>query len=157
MSSRITPLLVIVAVVGILAGARALLRPLAPIGAPDAFAAAATSPDFGAAPLLDSLAPQLVARDPFRLTRRPAAVAYDPLRLAEQQAPPAPRPALVLVGLVTGMDPTAVIQGLPGVDGPRVLRVGDQVAGIKVRKIVRDAVWVVGMDSTWVLTIKGVR
>ena len=41
----------------------------------------------------DSFPTAIVARDVFRLMRRPSDVAYDPLRLAEQMAPPAPKPA----------------------------------------------------------------
>jgi hypothetical protein len=156
MISRATVILSATAVAGLVLGARLVLWPLAPVVVPEAIAAdrpVATT----AGPVPDSLVQRFVARDPFRLTRRPADVSYDPLRLAEQLAPPAPKPALVLVGLVAGTNPTGVIQGLPGIDGPRVLRVGDQVAGIKLRRIARDTVWLVGMDTTWVLTIREVQ
>src|SRR5262245_50325510 len=53
----------------------------------------------------------ITARDPFRVGRRPTLPAYDPLRLAEQLAPPPPRPALVLVGVMDGAVPSAVIEG----------------------------------------------
>ena len=41
--------------------------------------------------------------------------------------PPAPKPVLTLVGVVwdKGRDPSALIDGLPGVDGPRPVRRGD--------------------------------
>lgn len=105
---------------------------------------------------IDSLAAATVARDPFRLTRRPADVAYDPLLLAEQLAPPAPKPALQLAGIVWegGRDPTAVVEGLPSVDGVRVVRVGDLVAGLRIRSITVDAVRIAGMDTTWVLKLR---
>jgi len=103
----------------------------------------------------DSLAVVAVARDPFRVTRRAAEFAYDPVRLAQlAAAAPAPKPVLTLVGLVTGTEPTAVVVGLPGVEGPRVLRVGDQVAGIMVKAISRERVRLEGMDTTWVLRVR---
>jgi hypothetical protein len=157
MISRATVILSATAVAGLVLGARLVLWPLAPVVVPEAVAAdqpvATTAP-----PVPDSLVQRFVARDPFRLTRRPADVSYDPLRLAEQLVPPAPKPVLALSGIVwTSGSGAAVVIGFPGVDGPRVLRVGDQVAGIKVRKVARDSVWLAGMDTTWVLTIKEVR
>lgn len=105
---------------------------------------------------IDSLAAATVARDPFRLTRRPTHVGYDPMRLAEQLAPPAPKPALQLAGIVWegGRDPTALVEGLPGFEGVRVVRVGDLVAGLRVRSITIDEVRIVGMDTTWVLKLR---
>ena len=104
----------------------------------------------------DSLNAATVARDPFRLTRRPSAVTYDPLRLAEQTAAPTPKPALQLVGIVWegGGDPTALVEGLPGVEGLRIMKVGDVVAGLRVRSITIDAVRIVGMDTVWVLKVR---
>lgn len=103
----------------------------------------------------DSLAVVAVARDLFRVTRRAAEFAYDPVRLAQVvAAPPAPKPVLTLVGLVMGTEPTAVVVGFPGVEGPRVLRVGDQVARITVKTISRQEVRLEGMDTTWVLRVR---
>lgn len=107
-------------------------------------------------PPIDSLATVTSVRDPFRFTHRPAAVAYDPLRLAEQTAPPAPKPVLQVAGIVWegGRDPTALVEGLPGVEGVRVVRVGDVVGGLRIRSITADAVRVVGMDTTWLLKVR---
>jgi len=96
----------------------------------------------------------VVSRDPFRIGRRPVLPAYDPLRLAEQLAPPAPKPTLLLVGLVSGADPSAVIEGLPSTEGSRILRVGDVVAGLRVKTISGNRVVIVGMDTTWVLEVR---
>ena len=106
---------------------------------------------------LDSLARFVVGVDPFRLSRRPALVQYDPLRAQEQLAPPAPKPVLQLAGIVWegGTDPVAVVEGLPGTDGPRVVRVGDVVAGLRVQRISRDNVRIEGADTTWVLKVRG--
>ncbi|HXO86459.1 MAG TPA: hypothetical protein VN803_13145, partial [Gemmatimonadales bacterium] len=90
----------------------------------------------------------IVSRDPFRIGRRPALPAYDPLRLAEQQAPPPARPTLVLVGVMDAASPSAVIEGFPGVDGARVVRVGDVVSGLAIKKVGSGRVVVTGMDTT---------
>jgi hypothetical protein len=59
-----------------------------------------------------------------------------------------------LLGLVTGAEATAVIEGFPGVEGARVVRVGDVVAGLRVKQIASDRVVIVGMDTTWVLKVR---
>ena len=103
----------------------------------------------------DSLARVTVARDVFRSARRAATIAYDPQRAAAPaEANQAPKPALTLVGLVGGAEPTAVIEGFPGVEGSRVVRPGDQVSGIKVVAIMRDRVRLAGMDTVWVLQVR---
>ncbi len=104
----------------------------------------------------DSLAAVLVARDPFRVTRRPSNVVYDPVRLAQPATPPAPKPALVLVGIVwdSGRDPTALVEGLPGVEGPRPVRNGETIAGLRVKTIKPDRVVIAGLDTTWTLTVR---
>jgi hypothetical protein len=50
--------------------------------------------------------------------------------------------------------PLAVVEGLPGVDGSRVMRIGDQVAGLKLRQIGHNRAVIVGMDTTWVLEVR---
>ena len=107
-------------------------------------------------PPIDSLAAATTVRDPFRFTRRPTAVSYDPLRPAEQMAPSAPKPVLQLAGIVWegGRDPTALIEGLPGIEGVRVVKDGDLVAGLRVQRIARDFVRITGMDTTWVLKVR---
>jgi hypothetical protein len=103
----------------------------------------------------DSLGVATVARDPFRVTRRAAEVAYDPVRLDQVAAAPrVSKPVLTLVGLVAGAEPTAIVVGLPGVEGPRVMRVGDQVARITLKAIARQEVRLEGMDTTWVLRVR---
>jgi hypothetical protein len=105
---------------------------------------------------IDSLAAATAVRDPFRFTHRPAAVAYDPLRSAEPTAPPAPKPVLQLAGIVWegGRDPTALIEGFPGTEGVRVVKVGDLVAGLHVQRIAHDYVRIEGLDTTWVLKVR---
>ncbi|HLZ07598.1 MAG TPA: hypothetical protein VKT80_03355, partial [Chloroflexota bacterium] len=54
----------------------------------------------------------------------------------------------------SGPDPSAVIEGFPGVDGPRVVRSGDVVAGLQVKQITKDRILIVGMDTTWTLGVR---
>jgi hypothetical protein len=93
-------------------------------------------------------------RDLFRTDRRPSTVAYDPVRAVAPETPPAPKPTLSLVGLIGGQDGSAVVEGLPGVDGWRVVRKGDAVAGLRVRTISGDSVVITGMDTLWVLKVR---
>src|SRR4029077_3024492 len=76
---------------------------------------------------MDSVARAAGARAPFRLSRRPPGVAYDPDRVAvpgTSPAPVAPRPLLTVSGIAWGggVKPTAVLEGLPGAQGPRAVR-----------------------------------
>ena len=96
----------------------------------------------------------IVSRDPFRLGRRPVLPAYDPLRLGEQLAPPPPRPTLVVVGVLDGRPPSAVIEGLPAVEGARVVRIGDVIGALRIKAIGTGGVVVTGMDTTWVLKVR---
>ncbi len=147
--------LLVVGVLGVAASLRIAAGPIARVELPRP-AAADTSPrvsSSGSHIAVESVA-AVVSRDPFRIGRRPLLPAYDPLRLAEQLAPPAPKPTLLLVGLVSGADPSAVIEGLPGVEGSRILRVGDVVAGLRVKTISGNRVVIVGMDTTWVLEVR---
>jgi len=47
-----------------------------------------------------------------------------------------------------------VIEGFPGVESARVVRVGDVVAGLRVKQIGGDHVTIVGMDTTWTLKVR---
>ena len=145
----------LVGVLGLLVALRLGVSPLVPI-------ALAARPDLEArTPRTESAhrvsaesATAIVSRNPFRIARRPTLPAYDPLRLAEQLAPPPPRPVLSLVGVVIGAVPSAVIEGLPGIEGSRVLRVGDVVAGLRVKQISNGRVVIAGMDTTWALEVR---
>jgi hypothetical protein len=104
---------------------------------------------------VDSLARAAIARDVFRPGRRPAVIRYDPQPIAVTvDADQRPKPPLALLGLIGGGEATAVIEGFPGVEGVRVVRVGDVVAGLRVKQIVGDRVTIVGMDTMWVLKVR---
>jgi hypothetical protein len=141
---------------GIVVAAAAAARPLVPMtGAPPRALRAPRGPPTARYPA-DSLATRIAGRDPFRFDRHSAAVPYDPQRAAVAIATPygPPKPALRLVGVVTGREPAALIEGLPGIEGGRVLRRGERIAGLTIAAIERRQVRVVGMDTVWVLTLR---
>jgi hypothetical protein len=148
--------LIVVGTAGLALGVRLAAAPLVRVIVPPR--AELTSLAAVRQPLVasESLVSALVQRDPFRVTRRPAVVLYDPVRLAQPVTPPPPKPALTLVGIVwdTGRDPTALLEGLPGVDGPRPVRQGENVGGLRVKTIKPDRVVITGLDTTWTLTVR---
>jgi len=142
------------AVTGALALAWAGFTPLSGRAAPSSVPLR-PSPSLSVPPYpADSLADVIVARDLFRAGRRPAGVAYSPSVAATPPAFVLPKPVLLLVGVVHGADPTAVIEGFPGVEGGRVVRVGDRVGDLRVVGIAADRVRIVGMDTVWVLKVR---
>lgn len=147
--------LIMTGCLGLLAVVRLAAWPLVQVGLPLAGDSVADTRAVDQAPKIsaDSVA-GIAARNPFRITRRPALPPYDPLRLAEQLAPPPPRPALVLVGVMEGHSPSAVIEGFPGVEGARVVRVGDVIAGLSIKNVGGGRVVITGMDTTWVLQVR---
>jgi len=143
-----------------LAGAAAVTHAaLVPIAAPLPRTTRATRVAAQAGPEAypaDSLAALVEAGDVFRLGHRPAPVRYDPAAGAGPQpwSPPVSRPALRLVGLVAGATPLAAIEGLPAIEGGRVLKVGERVAGFRLIAIEGGRVRVSGQDTVWVLTLR---
>ncbi|MGH7526485.1 MAG: hypothetical protein ACREMX_07250 [Gemmatimonadales bacterium] len=65
-----------------------------------------------------------------------------------------PIPALAISGIVWGMEPAAVVEGVPGVEGSVVLRRGESAAGLRVVRIDRERVVIRGMDTTWRLVVR---
>jgi hypothetical protein len=102
----------------------------------------------------ESLARVVVTKDLFRADRRPAGVPYDPSRGGVPLPDGPPKPQLVLTGVVWGDQPEAVVEGLPATMGPRVVRVGDVVAGVTIKEIERDRLVATGFDTTWTLTVR---
>jgi len=144
------------ALAGAAVGVWVALVPAADARLPGAPAAARSDRPTVAAPRADSVAAGLVARDPFRIARRPASMAYDLAHAALPPGPVPPKPALVLTGIV--WDPqgnaSAVLDGLPGAGGPRVVRPGDSIGALRVRRIERERVVVAGLDTIWTLTVR---
>src|SRR5438876_10947154 len=141
---------------GLALGARLAAWPLVRVVVPpSAGAAVVVSSPVPALPP-DSRVHLVVARDVFRVKRRPSDVVYDPVRLAQPATPPAPKPVLALVGIVwdRGRDPTALVEGLPGAEGPRPVRSGETISGLRVKTITRDRIVITGLDTTWTLTVR---
>jgi hypothetical protein len=141
--------------VGLALGIRLVAAPLVQFAVPPRVGTASMPTTTQAPAQPDSLVAALVARDPFRATRRPSNVVFDPVRLAQSATPPPPKPALALVGIVWdgGRDPTALVEGLSGVDGPRPVRSGETIGGLRVKAIKPDRVVITGLDTTWTLTV----
>lgn len=156
MSTRMLRIALVAAgCLGLVVVVRLAAWPLVPVTLPAMSDSVATRPQPAANQTMAAESVAAIARrDPFRVGRRPALPPYDPLRLAEQLAPPPARPALALVGILDGVTPSAVIEGLPGVSGARVVRVGDVVGGLAIKKVGGGRVVISGMDTTWVLGVR---
>jgi hypothetical protein len=93
----------------------------------------------------------------FRPNREPASsptaergmtAAYvQPMNVAPARAP------LILRGVVGGPPWSVVLLGVPGRDGPVVLRQGEPEGGLELRAIRHDTAIVRGRDTTWRLTM----
>jgi hypothetical protein len=103
----------------------------------------------------DSVMQLVVGHNPFRAGRGPAAQAF--LLVPPEPAyvePPPPKPQLVLTGIVHGAEPGAIVEGLPGVEGARLLRMNESAGAIRVVSIAAGRVTLRGMDTTWVLQVR---
>jgi len=139
---------------GVAALALALLSPVAAVERRDRSGASPASRSPGIAThRADSPPALVVARDLFRGSRRPSGVGYDPQRVDASQSS-TPKPVLVLVGLVGGNAPSALIEGFPGIEGARVVQLGDVVAGVRVAAIRAREVRLTGMDTVWTLIVR---
>jgi hypothetical protein len=104
---------------------------------------------------LDSLARVVRERGPFRVDGQPSGVPYDPGRMdAALAGTLVARPALRLRGVIEGTTPVALLEGVPGLEGPILVGVGDTVRGLRIRRIGGRTVTVTGMDTTWVLSLQ---
>jgi hypothetical protein len=102
----------------------------------------------------DSAATLLLESAPFRAARHPAEVAFDPVHAGETPQPKPTRPLLTLRGILWGLRPVALIEGLPA--GSILLGVGDTLGGIRVKRIEHARVVLVGFDTTWVLPLDSI-
>jgi len=155
-STQLNASLIIAASAGLALGVRLAAWPLVRVSVPEGVVTPATLPAAMPVPPGDSLATVIVARDPLRVTRRPAPVIYDPVRLAQPATPPAAKPQLALAGIVWegGANATALVEGITGIEGPRVVRKGEVVGDLRVKDIRRDRVVIVGRDTVWTLTVR---
>jgi len=141
------------AVLGVAAVLRAATVPLAPPpDIPDAPTPAVTTTRDTTVPW-DSLQTLVVSRDLFQRERRPPPQAPAPGEVPPAEAI-APTMNLRLVGIVAGARPSAVILGVPGATGPRLVLEGDRVGNLTVRRIARDTVVLSVADSLIRLTIR---
>jgi hypothetical protein len=102
----------------------------------------------------DSTIAPWVASAPFRRSRRPASVRYSAggaqtASGATPQAPSPPKPALKLRGLVVGAVSAGVLEGVPGREGPVLVRAGDTLSGLRIRQVTSSGVTIAGLDTTW--------
>lgn len=97
-------------------------------------------------------------RDAFRLERRPTSVRYNPWEPVDPAAatshPRPGRPTLTLAGLLGGPPWHAVVEGIPGREGGVLLRLGEEVLGVRLREIRGDTAVLSGFDTTWTLTTR---
>lgn len=135
-----------------------IARPLARVELPAAGSPGRPAARLAAASPIDRvLFRRAIDRPVFRADRRAPSVRYDPERAPGSEtpaAPPVPRPALAISGIVWSDEPAAVVEGMPGVEGSVVLGVGDAAAGLRVVRIEGDRVVIRGMDTTWRLTVR---
>jgi hypothetical protein len=107
---------------------------------------------------VDNLVAEALRRPLFRPARRPAALGFDPARAVQaasgESAPPVERPPLALSGIVWGAEPAAIVEGMPGAEGSTVLRRGESSSGIRVARIERARVVLVGRDTSWTLEVR---
>mgnify|MGYP007135474208 CR=1 FL=1 len=124
-----------------------------PGGASVSASSAGTARDVGVAPpeSIDVAAARVAETDPFRLERKPASVAYRPDLEGVAPPPKPPKPRPVLDEIVGG---AALLDGVPGQTSTAILRVGDTLGGLRIRRVGRDTVVVTGADTTWRLTLR---
>ncbi|NIM50774.1 MAG: hypothetical protein GTN78_24065 [Gemmatimonadales bacterium] len=111
-------------------------------------------PDHSVQENADSLTAVIIDRNLFRLGRRPAVATSSAAEKPVPQGPvPAPR-RFHLLGIVAGRVPSAVVEGLPGATGARVVREGERFGDYLVKRIREGRVDIVGIDTLWVLRLK---
>lgn len=145
---------ILLSVLGVGVGLRTLDQPVADLPTPRPPRRAPVVEDRGPRLFAESLAVFVGTRDMFRLARHPSPVRYDPLRRTLFTTASPAKPTLVCTGIVWEEDsPSAVVIGLPGTTGPRVVQLGDRISGFVIRGIAPDRVIVAGLDTTWTLAV----
>ncbi|MFQ5808421.1 MAG: hypothetical protein ACE5JM_02280 [Armatimonadota bacterium] len=153
LSARLAVWLLVV--LGGAAAARAVTGPVLPhVPGVTATAESNPIPDHSVQENADSLTSVILDRNLFRLGRRPAVATTS---AAEEPVPQGPVPVprrFQLLGIVAGRVPSAVVEGLPGATGARVVREGDRFGDYLVKRIREGRVDIVGIDTLWVLRLK---
>jgi hypothetical protein len=100
----------------------------------------------------------IVEGNPFRLSRRPALIRVgQPIVAGLPTAvapPPKVRPAMSVRAITGGPPWSALVEGLPQMNGATIVREGWQQGELTITSISRDTVVVAGRDTVWKLTMK---
>lgn len=98
----------------------------------------------------------IARRNLFRATRSATSLPYSEAPLSPPAGAPVrpPKPAISLTGIVGGPVAAAVLEGLPGLDGARVVVTGDSAGGVRVVRITRSSVVLRGYDTLWTLGLR---
>lgn len=107
-----------------------------------------------ALPSTDSLLRSAAVKAPFAWSRHAPSQRFDPVNRPVPTVPAVERPRLSVTGLLWGDEPGAIVDGLPGVDGGRLVYKGQKIEGLTILRIERSRVVVKGQDTTWVLRMK---
>jgi hypothetical protein len=103
---------------------------------------------------LSTLANRIVSADAFRIVRRPSPILFGSAADAgAASAPKPPKPALVLSGIIGGPPWIGVVDGVPGHDQSVLVHPGDSIAGLRIQRVTKTLVLIVGLDTTWRLTV----
>ena len=108
----------------------------------------------------DSLSRVAMTDAVFRERRSLSPVAFDPSAPQGASSPPSqgpPKPAPQLVGIAWGAEPVALLDGVPEMEGSRIMHRGDTAGGLRLRRITPGEVVVTGFDTTWVLRVRSFR
>lgn len=95
----------------------------------------------------------LSANDPFRVSHQPSSVPFGAATPVLAQG--LSRPTLALRGIVGSSGGwSAVLTGIPGHDGTVLLRAGDTIAGLRVRRVAAGSAVIQGRDTLWTLSLE---
>lgn len=128
---------------------RAAVHPLE-LPSPAVPAAMVVVPPAGAIAVPESVVASAIRQAGFRSARTLSAVRRSSPSSDGAMADPS-KPLPRLVGLVLGHPSTALITGVPGEAGTRILTQGDTAGGLRIRSISPHRVIVAGFDTAWTL------
>jgi hypothetical protein len=102
---------------------------------------------------MDDIANATIARNPFRLSNRPADVRHGETPPVEAVTAPSYRPTLTLKAIIGGPPWRALVGGVPNARGFVMVSEGDNADSIRVLRITSDTVHLAGPDTTWALVL----